>query len=160
MYFLSKLRFSPLGHRRSLPNFAILFRSFGFIAPKTLSCYLDFQSLDFEHIYLMKVIPQNFISTFSLGLWFSSVHCTCGVFCKGLFCRFVVGDRDFVRILSLGLSGARCFWVKKFENWKKKTTIYLIFFRKQIGSLNGDDESSDETTNTTWKVDKWRDGIN
>lgn len=36
-----------------------------------------------------------------------TLHLRC--FCKGLFCRSVVGDRDFVRILSLGLSGARCF---------------------------------------------------
>jgi len=37
--------------------FAILFRPFGFIAPKTLN-YLAFQSFDFEH-HLMKVIPET-----------------------------------------------------------------------------------------------------
>jgi len=29
-----------------------------FIAPQTLN-YLDFQSFDFEHIYLVKVIPET-----------------------------------------------------------------------------------------------------
>jgi hypothetical protein len=35
----------------------ILFRPFGFIAPKTLD-YLTFQSFDFER-HLMKVIPET-----------------------------------------------------------------------------------------------------
>ena len=37
---------------------AIMFRPFGFIAPKTLN-YLAFQSLDFER-HLMKVILETF----------------------------------------------------------------------------------------------------